>query len=124
MERRLDDDPPVGAGEHLDLDRVDVVTVERLSQCCVERVLVLAVCVIEEMTVDEVGCAHVEQRQRSSVGGVHHELAVEQQHRLGEFVEQSAHLGAGRLDGGQLPLEQAALTARVPDAQPERDDRR
>ncbi len=52
-----------------------------------------------------------------------HEVGVDEEHRLGQLVEQAAHLGPGRLDRGELALEVPPLAPRVPDAQDQRRDR-
>ena len=108
VERGLDHDPPIGASDHLDLDRVDVVTVERPLHRSPRDGLFVAVGVIEQVSVDEVAGGHVE--HASSAAALVEwttTVAVDEQHRLGEFVEQAPDLGLGRLDRVELALEHA-----------------
>jgi hypothetical protein len=79
--------------------------------------------VVEQRAVDEIATIQVEQRQRSSVGGVDHRIGVDEQHRLGKLVEQPPDLVLGRLDRGELAEHANPLAAAVPHADREGDDR-
>ena len=123
MERRLDHHPSGRPTEHLDLDRLDLIALEGALDGSPELHLLVAVGVLEQVALDQLATRQIEQREGGGVGAVHDVVGVDQQHRLGQFVEQATDLALGGLDRLELAAHLFRLPAAVPDAGDEHDDR-
>ena len=84
--------------------------------------MVVTARLIDQVGVDELAPGEVEHRQRGGVGRQHDAVGVDQQHRLGQLVEQAPHLDLGGFDGGRRRAHAFVLAAQVPHAEGERDD--
>ena len=121
VERGLDHDLAMVGGVHRELQRFDVVAVEAAAdRPPTDR--------DRRRWPDRSRWVSTNSRRaRSNIaerGGVarqHDAFGVDQQHRLGQFVEQPADLGLGRLDGRHPAPHALVLAAQVPHAEPERD---
>ena len=107
---------------HQELQRLDVGAGEAALDGGRQPGMVVAARLIDEVGVDELAPGEIEHRQRGGVGRQHDAVDVDEQHRLGQFVEQAPHLRLGGLDGGDAPAHALVLAAQVPHAERERDD--
>ena len=122
VERRLDDDLAIVGAVHEDLQRFDVGPGEAALDGCRQPGMVVATRLIDQMGVDELAPGEIEHRQCRGVGRQHDTISVDEQHRLGQFVEQAPHLRLGGLHRGDAAVHALVLAAQVPHAERERDD--
>jgi hypothetical protein len=122
VERGLDDDLSTVRAVHEDLQRFDLGAAEAALDRCRQPGVVLAARLIDEVRLDELAPREIEHRQCRGIGRQHDAVGVDEQHRLGQLVEQAPDLRLFGLEGGDAATHAFVLAAKVPHAERERDD--